>query len=225
MLRAVVALLLLANLAFFAWTRGALPGFTPPSHGDREPARLAHQVNPAAVAVLTPKAANAAVIAARAAAAVCLEAGPLAEAEIAAAEAALAPAQLPDSGWLREPAPPPPLWLVYAGRVPEPSGRRAREAELRKLGLNVDVLTAPADLAPGLVLSRHATRAEAEAALAALPAGAPVLKTVRVLSLPAPPAALWLRVPRADAEQQARLRALAPAALAGGFKPCAAARP
>ncbi|MDE2082823.1 MAG: hypothetical protein KGI90_15840, partial [Burkholderiales bacterium] len=61
--------------------------------------------------------------------------------------------------------------------------------------------------------------------LAALAASAPagVTRGLRVLSLPAAPAQAWLRVPRADADQQARLRALPAALLAGGFKPCVGA--
>lgn len=227
MLRVVVALLLLANLAFFGWARGWFePSMPPPHHGEREPQRLAAQVRPDAVIVLAPKAASAAIAAARAAAAVCLQAGPLSEAEIGAAEAALAPAQLPDGAWQREPAPPPPLWLVFAGRVPDAAQRRAREAELDRLGLHYERLEAPPELAPGLVVSRHFTKAEADAALAALASASQPLRGARVASLPPAPPRQWLRVPRADVEQQARLLALPPAAVAatgGGFKPCATA--
>lgn len=227
MLRVVVALLLLANLAFFGWARGWFePSMPPPHHGEREPQRLAAQVRPDAVIVLAPKAASAAIAAARAAAAVCLQAGPLSEAEIGAAEAALAPAQLPDGSWQREPASPPPLWLVFAGRVPDAAQRRAREAELDRLGLHYERLEAPPELAPGLVVSRHFTKAEADAALAALASASQPLRGARVASLPPAPPRQWLRVPRADVEQQARLLALPPAAVAatgGGFKPCATA--
>ena len=224
MLRIVVALLLLANLVFFAWTRGALaPGFPPPRHAEREPERLIAQLNPQAVTVLPASAANAAVIAARATDTSCMEAGPLAETGIAAAEAALAPAQLPEGSWQREPAPPPPLWLVTVGRIVDADARRTREAELRKRGLAFELLQSPSDLAPALVLSRHATRADAEAALAVLNAASQPLKGAKVVSLPPPPLQpLMLRVRNADSEQLARLRALPAAALAGGFRPCAA---
>ena len=223
MLRLVVGLLLLANLAFFGWARGWFePLVAPPQHGEREPQRLAAQQRPDAVTVLTGKAASAAIAAARAAAAQCLQAGPLADAEWAAAEAALAPVQLPDGSWQREPAPQPPSWLVFAGRWPEAAQRRAREAELAKLGLGFEALNAPADLAPGLVVSRHATRAEAESALAVLASASQPLKGGRVVSLPPAPPRQWLRVPRADADQQLRLLALPPGPLGGGFKPCAA---
>jgi hypothetical protein len=227
MLRVIVGLLLLANLLFFGWARGWFePSMPPPHHGEREPQRLAAQVRPDAVIVLAPKAASAAIAAARAAAAVCLQAGPLSEAEMGAAEAALAPVQLPDGAVQREPAPPPPLWLVLAARSSDAAQRRAREAELEKLGLRFERLEAPPELALGLLLSRHRTKAEAEAAVAALAAASQPLRGARVANLPAPPPRLWLRVPRADVDQQARLLALPPAAVAatgGGFKPCAVA--
>ena len=226
MLRVVVGLLLLANLVFFGWARGWFePSMTPPHHGEREPQRLAAQVRPDAVIVLQPKAASAAIAAARAAAAVCLQAGPLTEAAMGAAEAALAAVPLPEGALQREAAPPPPLWAVATGRLPEAAVRRAREAELDKLGLRYERLDAPAELAPALVLSRHATKAEAEAALAVLAAASQPFKGGRVVNLPLPPPRQWLRVPRADVDLQARLLALPPAAVAatgGGFKPCAA---
>ncbi len=222
MLRALVALVLLANVVFYGWVQGWFaPGFAPPRQGDHEPDRIAAQLHADAVTVLPPVAASAAVTAARAAAVACLQAGPFVEADIAAAESALAAAQLPAGTWSREPVLPPPRWLVYAGRLADPAARRAREAELTRLSLAYEEIDAPADLAPGLVLSRHASRAGAEAALAALAASAP-LRGLRVVGLPASPAQTWLRVARADADQQARLLALPGAALAGGFKPCVA---
>ncbi|MDP1646630.1 MAG: hypothetical protein Q8M01_00290 [Rubrivivax sp.] len=106
MLRAVVVVLLLANLLFFGWARGWFaPGWPPPRHGEREPERLAAQLRPELITVLPPQAASAAVSAAReaarAATEVCLEAGPFDAAGITAAEAALAGAGLPAGSWER----------------------------------------------------------------------------------------------------------------------------
>jgi hypothetical protein len=226
MLRALLVMVVVANLVFFGWVRGWYePVWPAPNHGEREPERLAAQVRPESIVLLAPQAASAAVLAARSAAAVCLEAGPLNDTEIVAAESALQSLRLPEGGWRREAAPLPPPWLVYAGRVAESASRAAREADLRRRGLAFEVIEAPADLAPGLVLSRHATREEAEAAsrmvASAQPASAP-LKNLRVVSLPPVPAQHWLRVPRADPEQQARLQTLALMVPGGGFKPCAA---
>ena len=221
MLRTVVLLLLLANALFFAWSRGWLG--EPPRHGQSEPGRLAAQVRPEALIVLPPKAATAAVQAARAEALVCLEAGPFASAgaasELSAAEGALAQAQLPAGAWSRVEPPAAPVWLVFAGRYPDATLRASREEDLRKLGLAFERIDAPADLAPGLVLSRLGSRDEADAWIKdKAPAG---LRGARVVQLPPPPPSVRLRVPRADPEVAERLRALPAAALAGGFRPCA----
>jgi hypothetical protein len=232
MLRAAFAVLLAVNVLVFVWAQGWLaPAIRAPHQADREPQRLAAQFRPEAVTVLPPPAASAAVTAARDAAAVCLEAGPFSSApdssEALAAEAALAQAQMPVGSWLRLPVAPPQPWLVYAGRWADAAARAARIDELRKRGLEVELIEAPAELAPGLVLSRHADRAAAEGALAALvaPAASQPLRNVRVVEVAQQPAPRhWLRVPRASGEQQGRLASLPPAAqaaLGGGFRPCA----
>ena len=219
MLRPLVVMLLLANIAFFAWARGWLGA--PPHHAEREPERLLAQVRPDVLTVLPPGTATAAVQEARAAALQCLEAGPFADAAINAAEAAIAPASLPDGSWARvDAAASAPRWLVFAGRYPEAALRKSREDDLRQLNLNFELINTPPDLAPGLVLSRHTSRDDAQAWLNAR--SAMPLRGVRVLQLPAPPAAYRLRVARADPDQAERLKVLPPDALAGGFRPCAA---
>jgi len=219
LLRALVVLLLLANIAFFAWSRGWLGA--PPHHAEREPERLLAQVRPDVVTVLPAGTASAAVQAARAAALQCLEAGPFADATVSAAEAAIAPASLPEGSWARvESAAGAPMWLVFAGRYPEAALRKSREDDLRKLNLSFELITAPPDLAPGLVLSRHTSRDEAQAWLNAR--SATPLRGARLVQLPSPPPAYRLRVARADPDQAERLKALPADALAGGFRPCAA---
>lgn len=92
MLRFLVVALLLANALFFAWTRGWLaPGLPPPTHGEREPERVAAQVLAERVTVL-PAAANGTV---------CLEAGPFSDTTIAAAQSALEQVGLPAGSWSR----------------------------------------------------------------------------------------------------------------------------
>lgn len=227
MLRHLVLVLVLANVLFFGWVRGWFePGWPAPRHAEREPERLAAQVRPELLTVVPMGAASAAVAAARAAALVCLEAGPFNAtaaangADIAAAEAALAPAALPAGSWVRDTVVAAPTWLVFAGRYADAGARRARREELKKLGLSFEALGEPEELAPGLLLSRHASREEADTALAALPAN--VATSMRVVELPGTLQQQWLRVPRADADTAERLKALPADSLAGGFKPCAA---
>lgn len=58
MLRTLVLLLVLANLAFLAWTLGLLsPLAQPPMSSEREPERLTQQVRPEQVTVLGAEAA------------------------------------------------------------------------------------------------------------------------------------------------------------------------
>ena len=141
MRRAVLVVLVGANLIFFAWARDWLaPMFPAPLHGEREPARLAAQVRPEAIAVLTPKAAGAAVSAARAAsmaageAELCVEAGPLAAAEVAGAEGVLVQAGVPLETWQQRKAEAS-TWL----RI-ERAGARLRE-QLRGIKLGSGAAT------------------------------------------------------------------------------------
>ena len=217
MLRALVVLLLLANALFFAWARGWLG--PQPRHAEREPGRLAAQVRPESLKLLPPVAATAAVQAARAAAVVCLETAPLADNDMAVAEAVLLNAKLPDGSWARADATPTAQWLVYAGRYPDQPLRSAREDDLRKLKLAYELITAPPDLAPGFVLSRHATRDEAQAWLDARTTDA--LRGVRLVPLPGGAVRSRLRAARVDGDTAERLKALPGDLLAGGFKPCA----
>jgi len=101
-LRTLLLLLLVANAMVFGWTRGWFaPTFQPPRHADREPERLAAQVQPQRVVVLAPGAASSALAAARAAARLCLETGPVAETQLQSAEAALVQAGMAPGAWVR----------------------------------------------------------------------------------------------------------------------------
>jgi hypothetical protein len=221
-LRAVLALLIVCNLLFFVWARGWLePALPAPLAGQREPQRLAAQVYPERVTVMAPTAATAAITAAQDAAALCLEAGPFDDASIAAAEAAVAETALPAGTWERIDQQPVASFLAYAGKFADPAARRRREDELKRLNLAFEPLDAPPELAPGLVLSRHAERAAADAAVAA--AASAGLRGARVVAVPPGAAQHWLRAARAGTEAQVALLALQSTALGSGFRACAAA--
>lgn len=217
-MRTLVALLIVANLAFFAWARGWLGA--PPRHAEREPERVLAQVRPEALNVLPPKAATVAVQAARAAALSCLEAGPFSDNDVISAEALLVASQLAEGTWLRVDGAPPASWLVFAGRYPEAALRKAREDDLKKLKLSFELIDRPAELAPGFVLSRHASKEEAQAWIDARSNLA--LKGLRVVQLPSTASAWRIRVPKADSALTDKIQALPAEAMAGGFKACAA---
>jgi hypothetical protein len=222
MLRALLALALLANLVFFAWAQGWLPGWPAPQQGEREPSRVLAQMRPEAIAVLPPKAASGASGSGspggtlRPGEPACLEAGPFSDADIGAAEAALQQAGLPAGSWTREQVQIGPSWVVFAGRPVDAAARAAREKELRAAKLAFELAEAPPELAGGFVLSRHASRDGAELALASL--GDKAVGELRVVAVPPPPLQHWLRAGEANADLQARLAALSPGG--SGFRPC-----
>jgi hypothetical protein len=222
MLRVLLLLLVAANVLFFAWTRGALePAWPPPGRSDREPERLAAQVRPEGVVVVRPAASGPA--AAAAARPMCLEAGPLNDAELGPALQALKDAGLPEGSWQHEPAESAGVWAVYLGPFADAAALRAMEAELARLQLALQPVTAPPELVPGLMLPPVGDRAAADAALAALAQRG--VRNAKVVALPGAPVQHWLRVRQPDADLQARLLALRTPALAGvpgaGFIACA----
>jgi hypothetical protein len=95
-LKAALVAILAANLLFFGFTRGWFDGvFGLHAGGDREPERLASQVRPASIVLMPMASASSA---SASAAMACLEAGPIAAGDAAAAEAMLK-AALPAGAW------------------------------------------------------------------------------------------------------------------------------
>lgn len=226
MLRALVGLLLLANAVFFGWSQGwldALLGTRAP--GDREPQRLAQQLQPDSVRVLAPAAASAALAsaaasAAQAAAGTCLEAGPYTDAQIAAAESALA--ALPPGSWSRVSTARLGSYMVYMGRYGSPETLARKEGELNRLKIGFEPVTSPPEYAQGLALSRHATREEADAGLAAVHRQG--VRTARVVTLSPAMTEHRLRIAQAKVPLVEQAAALNAPALREGFAPCPEAR-
>ena len=224
MLRALVLALLLANLVFFSWTQGWLDDVVGVrARGDREPERLARQVRPETVVILTPGAAAAAASAAEARLA-CLEAGPFGSAELSAAEAALT-GVVPAGGWQRVEADKPGSWAVYMGRFASTDAQLKKEEELKRLRLSFEELKPaaglPAELTPGLSLGRFSAREAADAALAQFSQNG--VRSARVVELQKPASVQLLRVARAEPTLAARLTGLKPELLGKPFLPCASA--
>lgn len=238
MLRLLLVLLLLVNLGLAAWNLGWLGT---PAAADREPQRLAQQVNPQAVTLLAPQAASQALAQAAAAqraataaagpasgpgatatapdAPVCYEAGPLAVTEVAAAEKAL-----------REVTPPLPRWstvrhesggsyLVYMGRYADAAALAKKREELKRLNVDAEEVTGPPQWQPGLSLGRFDDRAAADAALTRTAQRG--VKTARVLVLAPPVVVTQLRF-EAVTDEALRQRLLQVQLPPGGlgFKPC-----
>lgn len=214
-MRALVALLVLANLLFLAWSQGWLDDAAGvPARGDREPERLARQVRPEAVRILTPQAVAAAASAAELRR-VCLEAGPFDAPAAVAAENALS-ATLPAGTWTRQPVDGGGRWIVYMGRFANREAQARKEQELARLRVPFEPLRGAPELEPGLSLGRFGNRDAAESTLAQLTQRG--IQTARVAELPP---LLMLRVERADPELAAKVSGLRLDALGKGFTACA----
>ncbi len=225
MLRLLVVLLILANLAFYAWTQGSLDSLVGVrAQGDREPERLHQQVRPESIRILPPASAavvaTAAPAASAAAPALCLEAGPYTAAQIGAAEGVLQTV-LPAGSWATVRSEAPPVWIVYMGRYPNREALQKKAEELRRLRITAEELRNTAtDFDGGLALGRYASRAAADKALADVAQRG--VRTARVVALTPATALHTLRVERADATLQSRLAGLRAEALQGkAFTACA----
>lgn len=219
MLRLLVVALLLANLAFYAWTQGLLDNVVGVrAQGDREPDRLARQEKPESIRVLPASAVAAATAAANPPA--CLEAGPYTPAQIGAAEGVLQTV-LPAGSWASVKTESPGVWIVYMGKYPTREALQKKADELKRLRIPFEELrNVPPELEGGLSLGRHDNRQAAEKALNEVTQRG--VRTARVVPLSAPTVTHALRVERADATLQARLAGLRAEALLGKtFNACA----
>ena len=214
MLRALVGLLLLANLVFYAWSQGWLDDVVGlRAGGDREPERLTRQVSPDKVVILRPGAGSA-----TAAQRACLEAGPFDVNGVAAAEAALQ-GLLPNARWIDVRNDKPGLWLVYMGSFADREALQRKQAEIARLRAEIEEVALPSEGEFGLSLGRFDDRGAAERALAQFQQRG--IRTARVVQVAAPIERHMLRIERAEPALAAQLTALRTDALGTGFGACA----
>jgi hypothetical protein len=219
-LKALVALLLLANLAFYAWTEGWLDGVVGVrAIGDREPERLARQVRPEMIRILPFAAAGSAVAAAER---VCLEAGPFGESEWVAAQTAAQNA-LPAGSWVVRNAERPGAWLVYMGKFADREALAKKVDEVKRRQLPYEEIVDDPALAPGLALGRFEAKAAATQALDRFVQLG--VRSARVVESAAPPTRHTIRVEQADPALTARLQAMPAGLLGKSFAACAVPGP
>lgn len=198
MLRWLLVVLLMANALMWAWGRGWLGG-TPGSE-QREPERLALQVEPERLQWLSPEEAKRA----RRHVPVCREVGPWDDpAALPAARAALASAGVPDVQLWGQSLPG--VWAV-ATRDADDADELARKKQvLARVGVEAKAERLEGESQRSWVISRHASQAEAQAALARLRDGKG-LRALRLVTLQAPRRELFLRSadwPQAQAQASA----------------------
>jgi hypothetical protein len=235
-MRALLVALAAANVLVLAWSLNWLPFFSLPR--EREPERLQRQVQPNAVQLITPSAASAALQAAAAqrapgvtaaapaalpadpSASVCLEAGPFAASEVAAAERALRDLKLANLEWSQQRSERGGSYIVYQGKFADNAALARRRAELQRQQISAEAVSSSPDLEPGLSFGRYDTRAAADAALAQLQQQG--VRPSRVVTINIPVVVTLLRVERADGPLAARLTQLNLPPAGSGFRPCAA---
>jgi hypothetical protein len=229
MLRTLVALLILLNVLFLAWTQGWLGplqdsiGMRP--EGDREPLRLKQQVHPERIQLLPPERASAASAArapasdasandtAASASATCLEAGPFAAAEIPQLQAALA-MTLPTGSWSLRELERGANWQVAMGPYPSVAAAQKKREELHRLGITPqDAASAPVALE--IVLGSFETEGQAKAHLEVLGK-----RGVNSAHVEETPAAQEVTVKRADTSIQSALTAAQDRFMGRSFGPC-----
>ncbi len=243
MLRALVAVLLLANLGFWAWSAGALESLGWAPARERDPARLALQVGAETVRLLPPEAAMAAAVNVSAASAPttatpataagaesrglssqCLETGPLPLTALASAERALLAGGVTEGSWVRRSADLPAQYAVVLGPFNSNEALRNKREEIARLRLPLEAVNLPGTGAasapqPGLALSRYDNRAAADSALAGYAQRG--VRTARVLQLRPAGSEVHLRFDSATAAQAQQLRALSGELAGVAFAPCA----
>ena len=216
MLRAVVVLLLLANLGFYAWTEGWLDAVVGArAIGDREPERLNRQVKPESVRILPPSAASEPAPVTLS----CLEAGPFSDTEAAAAQSAVQ-AVLPVGSWVTVKSDKPGVWIVYMGKYANRDALSKKEDELNRRRVQYEEMLDNPTLVPGLSLGRFDDKASATKALDQFAQQG--IRTARVVELSPPSSSTVLRVAKADPALVAQIGTLKTVALGKGFAACPA---
>lgn len=165
MLRLLVLLLILANGAYYAWSEGLLRayGFAPAQQ--REPQRVAQQIRPEAIEILSSSEAKRADSQAQSelVSKECLVAEPFDDAQIATLRPALESA-LPAGTWQIDTVVVPARWIVYMGKFANVEQMSKKRDELVAMRLLPQGLKNPS-LEPGLSLGGFDSQTEATAEL------------------------------------------------------------
>lgn len=228
MLRLLVLLLALANVAYFAWSQGALAPLGMAPSVQTEPQRLATQIRPEAIRLLTANEARQLETSGSAArpangasataetAAECLQAGLFNEQQTTALRASLEKA-LPAGSWQLESSTEPARWIVYMGKYSSEEALAKKRNELRQRGVAFRAVNNEA-LAPGLALASFALQADADQELARVASKG--VRTARVVQERAEARGQLLKLAAVDAALRAQLDTLKPQLEGKPLRPC-----
>jgi hypothetical protein len=218
MLRLTVLLLLLANAAFFAWSKGMLAPWGLAPAQQSEPQRLEQQIKPQALRILSSQEARrfeSASGASPQATSECLQAGLFADSQAASLKQALGP--WPAGSWLFELAVEPAHWIVYIGKFATAENVSRKKAELRQIGVLFEPLSDPS-LEPGLSLGGFATEAAATQQLEALSQRG--VRSAKVVQERPEQRGQRLKLPAVDDTLRPRLDELRAALNGKSLRPC-----
>ena len=219
MLRLLVLLLVLANAGYYAWSHGMLAdyGFAPVAQ--TEPQRVAQQIRPEALRILTQQEASLAQqtnIPSAATATECLQVGVFNEEQTVVLRERLVSA-LPAGSWSLESVQEPARWLVYMGKYSSPDAITKKQSELRGLGVLFEALNNAA-LEPGLSLGSFPTQAEADLALARIAKKG--VKTAKVVQERGELRGQRLKLASVDTELRGQLENIKPMLAGKALKSC-----
>ena len=204
MVRHIVALLVLLNALYWSWAQGwLLPyGFGPAPQN--EPFRLAQQIRPEAITLLSPAEVSAMRQSGAAENAQCLQSGLMDDTQAAPVRAHLA-ASWPANSWVLQPVNTPERWLVYMGKYANLADLNKKRAELAAIQVSTEPVTSAA-LSPGLSLGAYTSQSQANTALQTL--GHRGVRTARVVQDQLAVQGVRLRLPAVNAALQAQLPGL-----------------
>ena len=204
MLRLLVLGLLLVNVGYFAWTKNLLApyGFAPMTQS--EPQRLAQQIRPEAMRILTVPAGTS--TSSSMPPTECLQAGLFSEQQTAVLRDRLQRA-LPAGSWVLESSVDPARWMLYMGKYSGPDALEKKRGELRARRVSFEPLNNP-QLEPGLSLGNFTSKAEADAEMARIVLRG--VRTSRVIQTKPEVRGQKLKLPAVNAALRSQLEALKP---------------
>lgn len=218
MLRLLVLALLLINGIYYGWSHGMFKpyGFAPEQQS--EPQRLAQQVKPEGLKILSAQEISRveAQVQADLAPKECLQAGPLNDGQVSALRHVLEP-NWPANSWLMQPMQVAPRWIIYMGKYPNEEMLVKKRGELNAMKITLQPLQNPT-LEPGISLGGFATQAEANAELAKLSLRG--IRTAHVVQELQGGPATQLKLPAVTESLKARLGELKPALANQQLKTC-----
>ncbi len=235
MLRLLVLLLLLFNGGYFAWSQGYLAGYGLAPTDAGEPQRLAQQIHPELIRLVSadearrlgsqhgaatatspsdPASAALAVLPSK----TCLQAGVFDDSQAQNLRRTLE-SVLPRDSWHFDSAVLPARWIIYMGKYESAEGVLKKRAELRYLNIPVESPRNPA-LELGLSLGGFETQAAAAAGLVQLAQRG--VRTARVVQERAEGRGQLLRLQQTDEVLRAQLERLKPALAGKSLQPCPA---